>query len=246
MAQSDLVLITGASGGLGVVISEYLLDAGWTNLVCQYRSRPDRIAAVLAAHGLDPSKRLFQADLTDEEQVTSLHNCIHDSLGPVFGLVNLVGASKNGMSWKLSRSEFEDVLSANLLSTFLACREFVPEMRSQMRGRIVNTSSVVAYTGAIGAAAYSAAKAAIIGLSKSLALELASKNIVVSTLALGYFEYGLIHSIPAEQQQQIRSRIPAARFGRQDEVGGMLAYLLGDGGAYASGQVFHLNGGLYS
>lgn len=246
MPADGLVLITGASGGLGVALVEYLLETGWRNLVCQYRTRPDRIAGVLAQAGLEPCDRLLQADLTDEAQLASLHELIRRRFGPLFGLVTLAGASSNGMSWKLSRQEFQKAIDANLLSTFLACREFIPEMREQQRGRIINVSSVVAYTGVAGAAHYAAAKAGVIGFSKSLALELAPKNVVVSALALGYFAYGLIASVPEEQQQQIKSRIPAHRFGVRDEMGGMVAYLLSDAGAYAGGQVFHLNGGLYS
>jgi NAD(P)-dependent dehydrogenase (short-subunit alcohol dehydrogenase family) len=246
MATDDLVLITGASGGLGVALTEHLLSAGWTNLVCQYRSRPERIAAVLSAAGLDPCERLLQADLTEEPQLGALHEAIRQSFGPVFGLVNLAGASSNGMSWKLSREQFQRVLDDNLLSAFLTCREFTPEMRERQRGRIVNVSSVVAYTGVAGAAHYAAAKAAVVGFSKSLALELAPKQIAVSIVALGYLNYGLIHSVPPEQQEQIKARIPARRFGAREELGGLITYLLSEAGAYAGGQVFHLNGGLYS
>ena len=246
MPADDLVLITGASGGLGVALTEYLLANGWRNLVCQYRTRPDRIGEVLSRSGLEPSERLVQADLTDEGQIASLHERIRGSCGPLFGLVTLAGASSNSMSWKLSRQEFQKTIDANLLSTFLACREFVPEMREQQHGRIINVSSVVAYTGVAGAAHYAAAKAGVIGFSKSLALELAPKNVVVSALALGYFAYGLIDSVPEEQQQQIKSRIPTRRFGVRDEIGGLIAYLLSDAGSYAGGQIFHLNGGLYS
>jgi 3-oxoacyl-[acyl-carrier protein] reductase len=119
-------------------------------------------------------------------------------------------------------------------------------MREQQRGRIINISSVVAYTGIAGAAHYAAAKAAVIGFTKSLALELAARNVVVSAVALGYFDYGLIHDVPDGLQQEIKSRIPARRFGVRDEFGGLIAYLLSDAGAYAGAQVFHLNGGLYS
>jgi NAD(P)-dependent dehydrogenase (short-subunit alcohol dehydrogenase family) len=119
-------------------------------------------------------------------------------------------------------------------------------MRERASGRIVNVSSVVAFSGAAGASHYGAAKAAVIGFSRSLALELSPKNVVVSVVALGYFQHGLIHLIPENIQAEIRSRIPARRFGTAEEVGGMVEFLLGKGGAYSSGQVYHLNGGLYS
>ena len=246
MKKNALILITGASGGVGANVTEFLLQSGWRNLACQYRSNPDPISAVLAKYNLDPCERLLQADLTDENEVASLHQSVLNRFGPVYGLVNLAGGSRNGMSWKMSRQEFQQIMDINLTTTFLTCREFIPEMRGQAVGRIVNISSVVAYTGVAGAAHYCAAKAAIIGYSKSLALELAPKNIATAVIVLGYFDFGLIHTIPAEQRDQIRKRIPAQEFGQAEHIGGLLSFLLSDAGAYSSGQVYHLNGGLYS
>ncbi len=241
-----MILITGASGGVGANVTGFLLQSGWCNIVCQYRSRPDEIAAILSRHGLDPAERLLRADLTREEDIAALHQNIRNRLGPVYGLVNLVGGSSNRMSWKMSREEFHQIIELNLTTTFLACREFIPEMRAREQGRIVNISSVVAYTGVAGASHYCAAKAAIVGFSKSLALELAPKNIAVAVIALGYFNYGLLHTIPAEQRELIRQRIPAQQFGQAEHLAGLLSFLLSDAGAYSGGQVYHLNGGLYS
>jgi 3-oxoacyl-[acyl-carrier protein] reductase len=246
MPIQEVVLITGASGGIGVALSEHLLRSGCRNLVCQYHSRPDEIREVLCKHGLDPNERLLKADLREEAQVASMRILIEERLGPVYGLVNLVGGSTNAMSWKLSTQQFLETLDLNLMTTFLACREFIPRMRERASGRIINVSSVVAFSGAAGASHYGAAKAAIVGFSRSLALELSPKNIVVSVIALGYFQHGLIHTIPEDIQAEIRSRIPARRFGAAEEVGGMVEFLMGSGGAYSGGQVYHLNGGLYS
>ena len=214
--------------------------------MCQYRSHPDAITAVLEKHGLDAGERLLRADLTDENDVSALHRTLRERFGSVFGLVNLAGGSSNCMSWKMTRQEFQQVVDLNLMTTFLTCREFIPEMRERGCGRIVNISSVVAHTGVVGASHYCAAKAGIVGFSKSLALELAPKNIAVMVVALGYFNYGLLHTIPAEQREVIRGRIPAQQFGQAEHIGGLLSFLLSDAGAYSSGQVYHLNGGLYS
>jgi NAD(P)-dependent dehydrogenase (short-subunit alcohol dehydrogenase family) len=243
--NNDLVLITGASGGIGKALTALLIEAGWRNIVCQYCSRPEEIADVLSRHDLDPRERLLHADLTDEAQAAELHGRIRSAFGPLYRLVTLAGGSSNGVSWKLSAQEFRRILDVNLMSTFLACREFIPEMREQARGRIINISSVVAYTGAAGTAHYTAAKAAVIGLSKSLALELAPKHITVSVVALGYL-YGLINTIPQEHQDRIKSQIPAQRFGEAGELAGLVSYLLSETGAYSGGQVYHLNGGLYT
>lgn len=246
METDRLILITGASGGIGRALTEYLLCGNWRNVVCQYRTRREELAQVLDRQGIDPAERLFCADLTDERQVTGLRECIERRFGPPYAVINLAGGSTNKMSWKLSSAEFRQVLDQNLLTTFLSCREFVPAMRERGGGRIINISSVVAYAGAVGASHYCAAKAAVLGFSRGLALELAPKSIVVAAIALGYFQYGLIETLNDELKERIRQRIPAARFGTIVELGGLVAYLLAETGAYSSGQVYHLNGGLYS
>ena len=246
MSSENWILITGASGGIGVQLVDHLLQRGWRNLLCHYRTHPGPITELLEKYGIDAAERLLQADLTCEDQVTRLREATERVAGPPFGLVNLAGGSTNRLSWKMSRDEFHQVIDQNLLTTFLTCREFTPSMRQHGRGRMINISSVVAYTGAAGAAHYCAAKAAIIGFSRGLSLELAPKGIAVSVIALGYFQYGLIHTIREEQQDQLKARIPAARFGSAPELGGLVCYLLSDAGAYSGGQVYHLNGGIYS
>lgn len=246
MTKDELILITGASGGVGSCITEGLIREGWRNVVCQYRHNRADIAEILDRNDLDPERHLFGADLTSEGDVQNMRAEINRRFGSVRGLINLAGGSSNGMSWKMSLQEFRQIIDMNLTATFLACREFIPQMREQGGGRIINTSSVVAFTGAAGASHYCAAKAGIVGFTKSLALELAPKNIAVSAVALGYFKYGLIHSIPAEQQDVIRRRIPASEFGDASHLTGLLSFLLSDAGAYSGGQVYHLNGGMYS
>lgn len=240
------ILITGASGGLGSALTRYLLRQGWRNIICHYRTSSADLEALLREYGLDPARHTVQCELTDESAVAEMQRRVAESFGNLYGLVNLAGASSNGMSWKLGKSEFQRILDANVTATFLACRAFIPEMREARSGRIVNISSVVGHTGVAGAAHYCAAKAAVVGFSKALAVELAARNVSVSIVSLGYFDYGLIHTVPAQQQEQIRSTIPAQRFGSEEEFGGLVKYLLTEAGQYATGQVYHLNGGLYS
>jgi NAD(P)-dependent dehydrogenase (short-subunit alcohol dehydrogenase family) len=245
-AKQAPILVTGAGGGIGASLAAMLLEAGYQRLLFHYRQRSQAILEVLERYDVDRDRALFCAELTDEQQVERMHDEIREKHGPLYGLINVAGGSSNAMSWKMSRSEFQEVIDANLLTTFLCCREFIPEMREQGRGRIVNISSVVGFTGVAGAAHYCAAKAGVVGLTKALALELAPKHVIVSALALGYFDYGLIHTIPVEQQERLRAGIPARRFGNCQELGGMIRYLLSEAGAYSAGQVYHLNGGLYS
>jgi 3-oxoacyl-[acyl-carrier protein] reductase len=243
--MSQITLITGSNGGIGLVVAEYLLAQGMRCLAFQYRSASDKIVDCLKRYDLDPEKHLFKADLCSESDVTTLRTSIDSNLGTVWGLVNIAGGSSNSMSWKTSFNDFRKVLDDNLTSTFLSCREFIPGMRSRGSGRIINISSVVASTGISGASHYCAAKGAVTSYTKALSLELAPKNITANTIALGYFQYGLINQVNEQLQAEIRERIPLKRFGSGSEVGGLIKFLLSEESSYTTGQVLHINGGQY-
>lgn len=238
------ILVTGAGGGIGSALVDDLMTSGYTTVLCQYRSESPELKHVISKHEKDLEKVCFQADLTDEAQVTALHAKVAQRFGPVWGLVNLAGASTNAMSWKMSAQDFRHVMDANLLTTFLMCREFTPEMREH-GGRILNTSSVVAFTGTVGAAHYCAAKAAIVGYTRALALELSSRGVTANTLALGYFDRGLITHLSPTLQEDVKARTPLKRFGHVEELSGLVKFLLSDAGAFTTGQTIHMNGGLH-
>jgi 3-oxoacyl-[acyl-carrier protein] reductase len=239
------VLLTGAGGGIGVALADYLLGAGITRIALQYRSSSDELFEVVRRHGLDPANHCFRADLTSESDVRMLGESVAASFGPAWGLINLAGSTSNGLSWKLSLEDFETVVRDSLISTFLTCREFVPAMREARGGRIINVSSVVAFSGVAGGSHYSAAKAGVVGFTKGLARELYPRGITANVLALGYFEYGMIHTIPEDLREGILQQIPAGRFGGATEIGATMVHLLGNGSAYTNGQVMHVNGGMY-
>jgi 3-oxoacyl-[acyl-carrier protein] reductase len=245
ISESDrAVLVTGANGGIGLGIATSLLELGY-RVACAYHTRLDRLEELLRSYDLDPKLHTFQADLTNEADVAAMHTAFVERFGPFWGLVNVAGGSSNAMSWKMSLDDFRHVLDMNLVSTFLCVREFAPEMRERGSGRIINISSVVGETGVAGAAHYAAAKAGIVGFTKSVALELAPRRITVNTIALGYFEVGLIQSVPQEMRDRLLEQIPWQRFGRVTEVAALSAYLLSDAAEYATGQTFSLNGGLH-
>ncbi|MBS2036910.1 SDR family oxidoreductase [bacterium] len=239
------IILTGANGGLGSALATYLLECGSRNLALVCHHETGQAETILKKFDLDPARHCFTAELTDEESVGRMRASIEKNFTGVYALVNVAGGSTNALSWKMTRQEFQAVLDQNLLSAFLCSREFIPAMRAAASGRIVNCSSVTAFSGAVGTAHYSAAKAGLVGLTKTLALELAPKNITVNAFALGYLEFGLIHHLSTELQDQVKSRVPARRFGTGPEVGGALRFLLSDEGAFTTGQVIHLNGGLY-
>lgn len=239
------IIVTGAGGGLGSALVGHLIETGYINVVGQYRSTSERLNNVLSALDLPLDEHSFKADLTDEGQVAAFHDHVKSKFGKVWGVINLAGASTNAMCWKMTAADFTQTLNANLLTTFLTCREFIPELREQGGGRIINTSSVVAFAGTVGAAHYCAAKAAIIGLTKAMALELANKNVTANAMALGYFDRGLIEHLSPELQADVKARTPLKRFGSVEEMGGLVRFLLSDDGAFTTGQVHHINGGYH-
>jgi 3-oxoacyl-[acyl-carrier protein] reductase len=243
--DQEVVLVTGSNGGVGSRLVRYLLNSGYRKLACHYRAGCEAVESELVAHGLDPGTHLYRAELRDEDQVRAMRLQIEERLGPVHALLNVAGSSTNGMSWRLSLAAFAEVLESNLTSAFLCSREFIPSMRERRRGRILNFSSVVAFTGVAGASHYCAAKAGLVGLTKALALELANRNITVNAIALGYFGFGLLDEVPPDLQAEIKSRIPAGRFGEASDVGSLVRLLMDDESSYLTGQVLHLNGGQY-
>jgi NAD(P)-dependent dehydrogenase (short-subunit alcohol dehydrogenase family) len=239
------IVVTGSNGGLGKHVVSFLLSAGVRDIVCHYRSANDGVMRLLSGSGLVPDRHLFRADLEHEGEAQALADATLERFGRVWGIVNLAGSSSNAMSWKLGASEFQRIVNANLLSTFLSCRAFLPGMREAGGGRIVNISSVVAHAPLAGAAHYCAAKAGIEGLTRAIAVEVAAKKVTVNCLALGYFNAGIIETVPAPALEMVKGRIPLARLGDGAEAAAMIHYLLDVRAGFITGQVLHVNGGQY-
>jgi NAD(P)-dependent dehydrogenase (short-subunit alcohol dehydrogenase family) len=256
------VIVTGANGGLGLSVVKYLWLAGY-NVIATYRndrSKLDFLASDIAAAlpiifndrvsegELMPTDEKIRAnsyfvDVIDDESVKVFAENVLETHGTPYGIINLAGGSSNAMSWKMSSKEFKTIVEQNLLSTWLVTCAFVPAMRSANRGRIINASSVVGETGVIGAAHYAAAKAGVVGLTKSLALELAPKNITVNALGLGYFDSGLITSVPQPALDNIIEKTPLKRLGTAHDLCSTILFLLSEG-AFITGQTININGGL--
>lgn len=187
----------------------------------------------------------FQADLTNEDEVNRMIEAVINRFGRVDVLINNAGISKSAISWKTSLDAWNETIAINLTAPFLVAKACIPSMRKNGSGSIINISSVVGQTGQIGTAAYTASKAGLIGLTKTLAKELVSNNITVNALALGYFSTGMIADVPQEQQDQIIESIPMKKLGDPATVCKTIEWLISSEAAYVTGQVIQLNGVLY-
>jgi NAD(P)-dependent dehydrogenase (short-subunit alcohol dehydrogenase family) len=217
--------------------------------MAQHFSRQSVKLALHAFHGetyeLSCDHAWFHADLRDEAAIEQLVKSVVAHYGKVDVLINNAGISRNGMSWKLPTEAWNDVMAVNLTAPFLLMKAVIPGMRERRYGRIISISSIVGQTGMAGTAAYTATKAGLIGLSKTIAKETATSGIAVNTLALGYFDAGMISEVSPELQEQIIKQIPKQRLGDTATILATIDWLLQSEADYVTGQTIGLNGGLY-
>lgn len=232
MSETRKIVITGASGGLGTYLIERL--GSDFEIIGTYKGHEPR-------HGLKAT--FYKVDVTDAESVNAFVARIRPSLERVM-LINLAGISIDSIAHKMPDAVWDQVVDTNLKGTFLACRAMLPIMRENNWGRIVLVSSVVGQIGVPGTAAYAASKAGLFGLTRTLASENAGKNVTVNTLALGYFDRGMINVISAEGQKQICSTIPMKRLGDPRNIELAVRFLMD--ADYITGSVININGGLLS
>lgn len=245
MSVDDLVLVTGAGGGLGNGLVKDLVSHGFKNVMCVCRSRTGDLQQTLADTDRAAWRVWKHTDLSRYDEVEAMRDAVKTLFGVPRAIINLAGSSSNGMAWKLEPDAFAKVMHDNVMSTFNVCHAFLPDMRRAGNGRIINTTSIVGFTGVAGASAYCASKAAVVGFTKSLSLEVANRGITVNALGLGYFDSGLIEQLTPEMKQDVVKRTPLNRLGKASDVGAAVRYLLSDDASFVTGQVLHVNGGLY-
>ena len=239
------VLLMGASGGLGKYISQGLAAAGY-NLALQYNSNPDSIQENIKGIN-NPAIQIktYKADITSEEDISSLTQSVKNDFGSIDILINNAGISINAMSWKLKTDDWNKVLAVNLTGPFLCTKYVLPLMKESKYGRIIYISSVVPQIGVAGTAAYSASKAGLAGLSKTISKEVIKNNITSNLISLGYFDAGLLYQIPEEIREQIKETIPMKEFGDPMEIVDCIKYFCSENSRYITGQTINLNGGLF-
>lgn len=238
-------LVTGASRGIGRAIALALAARG-LNVYVTYASKADEARSVVASIEAAGGKAAaFKLDVSDSEAVAAFFSAEIKDKVRLAVLVNNAGITKDGFVVRMKDEDFDNVLGVNLRGAFVCAREAAKIMSRQRQGRIINITSVVGQMGNAGQANYCAAKAGLIGLTKSLAKELASRNITVNAVAPGFIETDMTSGLPAEARETYAKAIPLGRFGTAEDVAEAVSFLASPGAAYITGQVIAVNGGLY-
>ncbi|MEZ5731538.1 MAG: 3-oxoacyl-ACP reductase FabG [Paracoccaceae bacterium] len=234
-------LVTGASGGIGGAIARALHDAGATVALSGTRVEP---LAALAAE-LGERAHVVPCNLSDMTAVEALPKEAAAAMGSVDILVNNAGVTRDNLLMRMSDEEWQSVLDVNLTSTFRLCRGVLRGMMKARWGRIINISSVVGVAGNPGQGNYAASKAGVIGMSKSLAYEVASRGITVNSVAPGFIATAMTDKLNDEQKARILAQIPAGRMGEADEIAAATLFLASPEAGYLTGTTLHVNGGMY-
>lgn len=233
------VLLTGASGGIGGAIAHALHDAGATVALSGTRVEPlEALANELErAH-------VLPCNLSDADAVNALPKQAIEAMGSVDILVNNAGITRDNIFMRMSEEEWATVLEVNLTSTMRLCKGVIRGMMKARWGRIINISSVVGATGNPGQANYAASKAGMVGMSKSIAYEVASRGITVNCIAPGFITTPMTEKLTDDQKAGILGNVPAGRMGDADEIGAAVLYLASAEAGYLTGTTLHVNGGM--
>jgi 3-oxoacyl-[acyl-carrier protein] reductase len=239
-----IALVTGASQGIGRACALRLAQGGASlALAARNQAKLKEVAAeILAAGG---KAEIFVLDVANEESIKMTAKAILASFGKVDILVNNAGITKDNLLLRMKRADWDDVLTTNLTGTFLLTQALISSMMKARYGRIINVSSVVGRMGQAGQANYSASKAGLIGFTKSLARELASRGVTANAIAPGYIESPMTDVLDEKQRQAILGHIPLGRIGTDAEVAHAVAFLASEEASYITGHVLDVNGGMF-
>ena len=245
MENKKVALITGAARGIGKEISVKLAKAGY-DVAINYRTKTDDLEALKSEIESEFGVKcaLVQGDVASFEDAENMVKQTVEELGKIDVLVNNAGITKDGLFMRMSKEDFEKVVDVNLMGTFNVTRNVIPLMVKQRAGRVINISSVVGVAGNAGQTNYSASKAGIIGFTKSLAREVASRNILVNAVAPGFIATDMTSVLNDTQKENINAQIPLKRMGTAEDVANLVKFLASDEAAYITGQVINVDGGM--
>ena len=245
MLTDKLVLVTGASRGIGQAIVLTLGAAGATVIgTATTKKGANAISKQFSEHKINGQGMIL--NVTDDNNIAELMKNINEKYGTVDILINNAGITRDNILIRMKQEEWDEIISTNLASVFKMSKAVLRGMIKQKAGRIVSITSVVGAMGNSGQTNYAAAKAGIMGFTKSLAREVGSRGITVNTVAPGFIQTDMTDSLSDEQKKALSSQIPMARLGTVDEIAQTVLFLAGEGGSYITAQTLHVNGGMYT
>ncbi len=245
MIENKVALITGGSRGIGKAIAEKFAKNGY-NLVINYVSDSTKIEELSEhfQHENNIEVLFVKADVTDYNSCENMVKQAIDRFGRIDVLVNNAGITKDGLLMRMKQEDFDKVIDVNLKGTFNVTKNVIPYMMKQKNGRIVNISSVVGVSGNAGQCNYAASKAGIIGFTKSVAKELASRNILANAIAPGFIKTDMTDVLSDAVKDSINTQIPLKKMGESSEVANAVYFLGNEENTYITGQVLHVDGGM--
>jgi 3-oxoacyl-[acyl-carrier protein] reductase len=242
--QGEIALVSGASRGIGKAIAEELSRQGATVIgTATSESGAEKISEYLKATGATGKGMML--NVTDPDSIKDVIKSISDEFGAISILVNNAGITRDNLLMMMKDDQWNDIIDTNLTSIFRLCKAVIRPMMKARKGRIVNIASVVGLTGNAGQTNYSAAKAGILGFSKSLAREIGSRNITVNTVAPGFIDTDMTRELPEEQREALIKQIPLSKLGAAEDIANAVAFLVSPQASYITGETINVNGGMY-
>ena len=243
--EGKIVLVTGASRGIGQAIALTLGHAGATVIGTATSDKgADAISTKLKDNNI--AGQGLTLNVTNNDQITEVMSTIVENYGSVDILVNNAGITRDNLLMRMKEEEWDDIMNTNLSSVFKMSKAVLRGMMKKKAGRIISIASVVGAMGNAGQTNYAAAKAGIMGFTKSLAREVGTRGITVNAVAPGFIQTDMTDALPEEQKASLASQIPLGRLGSPDEIASAVLFLAGEGGAYITAQTLHVNGGMYT
>ena len=234
------ILITGATGGIGGALVEKFVSLEGNVLATG--TNTEKLDILKKKF---PNINILKFDIADHSKIEEFIENVSSQLTGLDVLINNAGINIDNLSLRMNETEWKKVIDINLSSTFLMCKYAIKKMLKNKYGRVVNITSVVGHTGNLGQANYAASKAGIIGMSKSLAIEYAKKNITINCVSPGFIKSKMTDNIVESVKAVLTSRIPMARLGTGEDVSNIVAFLSSDAASYITGETVHVNGGMY-